>query len=105
MQGYHFLVVNKDGQFISQGVILRQLTEERYLCKFLSKPVVTRVIHIDEIAQWNLFPNEQEMDEFVGDLIPKPAEPDDEGEAGTLTPEEQEALDKAEIDDGEEKQE
>jgi hypothetical protein len=79
MQGYHFLVVTQDGP-ISQGVIQRQLTENYYLCKFITSPVVTRVIGLAQIETWNLFPNEEEMADFVTTIVKKPEQEGDDGE-------------------------
>ena len=68
MEGMHFLLVNEQGKPMSHGVIAKRVTDERYLCTFLRAPQVSRLAHVDEIAQWNLFPNQDAMNAFIASL-------------------------------------
>ena len=89
MQGFRFLVLGEKGP-TAHGIITQQITPEKYLCTFLMNPQVSRVCSIDEIQQWNLFPNEDAMNAFAVHLRrqtqPPPApqaEPPAEPPAGT----------------------
>jgi hypothetical protein len=88
MQGYHFLVIGEN-RILTQGKIMRPITDEYWLCKFVTKPVVTRVIRIDQIETWNLFANDQELGEFIADTTSRPEEPEDNGDDGDESGEEE----------------
>ena len=86
MQGTRFLIVDENGQATNHGIILQQITPERYLCRFVKRPAVQRIIRLDEIETWNLFQNDEELNAFITQLtvelnaaraaqIPPPAEP------------------------------
>lgn len=65
MQGMRFLMLNEQGQPLNHGVIVSKVTDERYLCTFARNPQVTRLCHVDEIGQWNLFPTDDAMNAFI----------------------------------------
>jgi hypothetical protein len=69
MQGMRFLMLGENGQPFNHGVIQQKTTEERYLCTFFRQPQVSRLCHVDEIGQWNLFPNEEAMNKFIGQIV------------------------------------
>jgi len=67
MQGMKFLLVNEQGP-INHGIIQQQITPEKYLCTFVRDPQVSRVVDIEEIQQWNLFPTDETMNAFIVEL-------------------------------------
>lgn len=82
MQGMRFLLLGEDGRPINHGIITQKVTEDRYLCTFFRNPQVSRLCHVDEIGQWNLFPNDEVMNQFIAALntnpVPGPGgEPED----------------------------
>jgi len=70
-------MLGETGQPINHGVIQQKTTEERYLCTFMRQPQVSRLCHVDEIGNWNLFPNEGAMNAFIAALVKDnpPADP------------------------------
>lgn len=68
MQGMRFLLLGDDGRPFNHGIITQKVTEERYLCTFFRNPQVSRLCHVDEIAGWNLFPNDEAMNQFIAAL-------------------------------------
>ena len=72
MQGMRFLLINEQGAIINNGVITQRVTEERYMCTFMRPPQVSRLVHVDEIATWNLFPNDEAVQAFVNELQQQP---------------------------------
>ena len=67
MQGMRFLIVGEEGP-INHGVIAQQITPEKYLCTFARIPQASRVVSLEEIQQWSLFPNENMMNAFIVEL-------------------------------------
>lgn len=65
MQGMRFLLIGDDGKPINHGVIVQQIGPEKYLCQFARVPTVCRLVHTDEIMGWNLFPNDDAMNDFI----------------------------------------
>lgn len=83
MQGMMFLLMSEQGP-INQGVVTSQITPEKYLCTFVRPPQVSRICDIEEMQQWNFFPNQDSMNDFVrqmpqqqaaGDPKPDPKKP------------------------------
>ena len=72
MKNYLFVIVDQNGP-ITRGIILKQMTDEFWLVKYTTSPIVTRVISINQIETWNLFENEQELGAFLTALVAKPA--------------------------------
>ncbi len=68
MEGMHFLLLNEQGKPMGHGVIASRINQDRYLCTFLRAPQVSRVVHVDEIGTWNLFPNQDGMNAFIAAL-------------------------------------
>ncbi len=68
MEGMHFLLVNEQGKPMGHGVIAQRINQDRYLCTFARQPQVSRVVGVDEIATWNLFPNQDAMNAFIAAL-------------------------------------
>jgi hypothetical protein len=68
MQGFRFIILGQDGAVVNNGIILSRVTDDRYLCTFVRKPSTTRLVHVEEISQWNLFPNEDAVKEFIDAL-------------------------------------
>jgi hypothetical protein len=64
MQGMLFLIVGEKGP-INHGIIAQQITPEKYLCQFARQPTSSRVVSLEEIQKWNLFPNEDQMNAFL----------------------------------------
>jgi hypothetical protein len=83
MQGMMFLLMSEQGP-VNQGVVTSQITPEKYLCTFVRPPQVSRICDIEEMQQWNFFPNQDSMNDFVrqmqqqaaGDPKPDPKKPD-----------------------------
>lgn len=81
MIGFKFLVVGQGQKPINHGTIVEKVTEGKYLCQFVRIPTSCRVVDIDEIQGWNLFPGEDAMNEFIAALDksteppPPPADP------------------------------
>ena len=75
MEGMNFLLVNEQGKPMGHGIIASRINENRYLCTFLRQPQVSRVVGVDEIATWNLFPNQDAMNAFVAALPKSPGTP------------------------------
>lgn len=67
MQGMRFLLMGEKGP-INHGIITQRVTEEKYLCTFMRNPQSSRLCTTDEIAQWNLFPNDESMNLFIATL-------------------------------------
>lgn len=76
MEGMHFLLVNEQGKPMGHGVIAQRINQDRYLCTFLRNPQVSRVVGIDEIGTWNLFPNQDAMNAFIAQLPKAKPAPD-----------------------------
>ena len=74
MQGYKFVVLSRDGRPTDHGIILQQITPERYLCQFAKAPSKCRVCRIEQIEGWNLFPDDDLMNAFIAATV-KPAPP------------------------------
>ena len=74
MQGMRFLILNENGQAVNHGVITQQITQDRFMCTFMRPPQVSRLVHVDEIGQWNLFPNDEAMNQFISALQPQGVE-------------------------------
>ena len=95
MQGMRFLLLNEKGIPVNHGQILQKITDDRFLCYFARKPAVSRVCNLDEIALWNLFPDDDAQNEFLLAVQArtgeeqKPVETNDEPIA-TIEPEESE---------------
>ena len=79
MQGMRFLVLDKNGIPINHGIIAQAITPERYLCRFAATPVVSRVVRLEELETYNLFPDDKEMNAFI-DAIKKADPPPAESE-------------------------
>ncbi len=76
MQGMRFLLLGDDGRPVNHGVITQRVTEERYMCTFVRNPQVSRLCHVDEISSWNLFPNDEQMNAFITEIMKlNPPEP------------------------------
>ena len=75
MQGMKFLLLNENRKPINHGVILQKVTDEHYLCAFARTPQVTRLCHVTEITGWNLFPNDEAMNNFILSLQAETGEP------------------------------
>lgn len=67
MQGMRFLILGESGP-VNHGVIVQRITDEKYLCTFARKPSSSRLVTTDEITQWNLFPNDESMNNFILEL-------------------------------------
>lgn len=67
MQGMRFLILGEAGP-VNHGVIVQRVTEEKYLCTFARKPSSSRLVATDEIMNWNLFPNDETMNDFIIEL-------------------------------------
>lgn len=65
MKGMHFLLLGENGRPINHGIIVNQVSQERFLCSFAKQPRLSRLCHVDEIGTWNLFPNADEMNAFI----------------------------------------
>lgn len=68
MQGFKFLVLDQQGAAVNHGIIAQTITPEKYLCQFARKPTSCRVVRIEEIETWNLFPDDDSMNNFVSAL-------------------------------------
>lgn len=68
MQGMRFVLLGEKGIPLNHGQILQKVTEDRYLCQFARKPTVCRLCHVDEISTWNLFINDDNVNEFIASL-------------------------------------
>lgn len=75
MQGMRFLLLGDDGRPVNHGIITQRVTEERYMCTFVRNPQVSRLCHVDEIATWNLFPNDEQMNAFISEIVKLNAPP------------------------------
>lgn len=87
MQGMRFLLLNQQQQPINNGVITQRVTEDRYMCTFLREPQVSRLCHVEEIGTWNLFPNDEQLNQFLLVLQAKAGEE----EAPVETPDSEDA--------------
>lgn len=67
MQGMRFLLVNENGP-INHGVIVKEITPTKYLCSFARTPQLSRVVDIEELQNWNLFPNDEQMNLFISSI-------------------------------------
>ena len=74
MEGMKFLIVGPEGP-INHGSIVQRITAEKYLCQFARTPVSCRVCDLEEIQNWNLFPNDQLMNEFILEIGKQKAPP------------------------------
>jgi hypothetical protein len=70
MQGFNFLILGEKGP-INHGVVVERLTADKYLCQFAKTPTSCRVVSLDEIQQWNLFPDTASMNAFIVELQKK----------------------------------
>jgi hypothetical protein len=90
MQGMRFLLLGDDGRPVNHGIITQRVTEERYMCTFVRNPQVSRLCHVDEIAAWNLFPNDEQMNAFISEVVklnpPPQPEPPAEPPGGQKVP-------------------
>ena len=77
MQGMRFLMLNEQGQPINHGIIAQTITAERYLCRFSANPPMSRVVRLDEIETWQLFPTDDELNKFIKAIVAQkpPVEP------------------------------
>lgn len=71
MQGMRFLLMAEAGP-INHGIITSRVTEDKYLCTFMRNPQSSRLCTTDEIATWNLFPNDEAMNAFIAALQEQP---------------------------------
>ena len=69
MQGVHFLVLDQKGRPASHGVILQQITPERYLCHFARAPSSCRIHRLEVLENWHLFTTEQHMNDFIAAIV------------------------------------
>lgn len=76
MQGQSFLILNNKGTPVNHGVILEQITPERYLCYFAAKPAMSRVVRLEEIEGYNLFPNDDALNVFIAALTKQTVPPE-----------------------------
>ena len=81
MQGMRFLCLNEQGQPVNHGIIAQTITAERYLCRFSANPPMSRVVRLEEIETWQLFPTDDELNKFIKAIVAqkppaeKPPEP------------------------------
>lgn len=74
MQGFRFLIVDKDNKPTNHGIIVREITPERYLCAFARLPVVHLIISLDQLMLYSLFPDDDQLNKFILALsTPEPA--------------------------------
>ncbi len=76
MQGFKWLKLDENGKPFNHGTILQQITPERYLCQFAKLPSSCRVMRIEVIEGWHLFPNDQQMNAFIVDVIKRQPDTD-----------------------------
>lgn len=65
MQGMRFLIVAEDGRPVNHGLIAQKISEDKFLCQFARSPSSCRLVHTDEIMNWNLFPTDEGMNDFI----------------------------------------
>jgi hypothetical protein len=68
------LVVDKDNKPANHGVIVERITPERYLCAFARLPAVSRIITLEQLMLYFLFPDDEQLNAFILSLT-VPAEP------------------------------
>ena len=72
-------MLNEQGEPVNHGIIAKTITAERYLCRFARDPVLSRVVRLDEIETWQLFPTDDELNKFISaiakDAVVPPADP------------------------------
>ena len=66
-----FLLLSKDGKPLNHGIIVREITPEKFLCQFARNPPVARVCDISEIQNWNLFPTDEALNAFISSELQK----------------------------------
>lgn len=65
MQGMFFLIMNTKNDLANYGTIIQQITSEKYLCQFLITPASCRVVSVEELSLFHLFPNKEQQDTFL----------------------------------------
>jgi len=71
----------------NHAIITQQITPEKYLCTIMTNPQGTHVGPIEEVQQFNLFPNDDAMNAFiVARRQPKPEAPKPEVDPTELPP-------------------
>lgn len=89
MQGMRFLIVGQDGRPVNHGVIAQKVSEDKFLCQFARQPTSCRLVHTDEILNWNLFPTDDDLNTFIANLVeqnpPAPDQVPGELEVGPAT--------------------
>lgn len=64
MQGMIGLII-QNNVLANTVQIGNQVGNDRYLCRFETPPPFNRVVHLEEIQQWLLFMNPQEMQTWI----------------------------------------
>lgn len=64
MQGKFFLVVNQNGIPVNLGNVQEAVAPGFFLCQFERKPVVSRVVPVQEIAAWLIFDTLEARDAY-----------------------------------------
>lgn len=76
MQGYRFLLVDDNNKPANHGVIVEQITPERYLCAFARLPSVCRIITLEQLMLYFLFPDDEQLNAFILSLTPPAPKPE-----------------------------
>lgn len=80
MQGMLFAVIDPKGRLLSTGKVMARITPTNYLCKFKSMPVQSRIVPIEELRNYLLFDDINEINNFIA-ITQQPAEdPEDDNE-------------------------
>ncbi len=69
MQGFKFLIIDKQGKPASHGTILQMITPERYLCHFARVPSSCRIHRLEVLENWHLFPNDDDMNAYIAAIV------------------------------------
>lgn len=86
IEGFRFLIVGAENKPTNHGTIIEKVTEGKYLCQLNRMPTSCRVVDVDEIQKWNLFPTEEGLNAFIAALTPISKPPDDTIPNGTTPP-------------------
>ncbi len=65
MQGMRLLILNAKGIPINHGTIVQTITSKKYLCRFATNPVVSRIVGLKELQTFQLFSDDDEMSRFI----------------------------------------
>ena len=65
MNGMRFLQLDREGKPSNHGIVVQQLTTERYMCQFARLPSSCLIRSLDEMLSWHFFATEDELNKFI----------------------------------------